>query len=235
MNFTFLQEQVATGESQHYIDWLYSGVQYTIALTVLGFAIALVLGTWVGIMKNKSGFAGKIAQTYFEINRSIPLIAQLFMVYFVVPDFLPFLTKAVSSETYSFLAGVFALGTYMSGRVASQVSAGLNALPPNQAQACNALGMNKFHSYTTVLLPQVFKNIFPSLTSEAMNTTKNSAVVGTIGLLELSKEAQRIIDYTSAAYEVLFVSIISYVTLNFIVLIVSKLLQQRIQRKGGAS
>lgn len=228
MNFNFLQEQVATEESQVYLDWLFSGMQYTISLTLIGFTIALLLGTLVGIFKNTNGIAGKIAQGFFEVNRSIPLLAQVFLAYFVVPEIFPEITKHVSTTTYSFLAGVISLGIYMSGRVASQVSAGLNALPKNQEQACYAMGMNKIHTYTLVLLPQVFKNIFPSLTSEAMNTTKNSAVVGTIGLLELSKQAQRIIDYTALSYEVFTVVVLSYVAINLVILGMSKLIYRKI-------
>ena len=227
MNFNFLQEQVVTGESQVYLDWLFSGLQYTISLTIIGFAIALLLGTLIGVIKNTQGIAGKIAQGFFEVNRSIPLLAQVFIAYFVVPEIFPEITKHVSSNTYSFISGVLALGIYMSGRVASQVSAGLQALPTNQRQACYVMGMSPFHTYTLVLLPQVFKNVFPSLTSEAMNTTKNSAVVGTIGLLELSKEAQRIIDYTSMAYEVFLISVAGYILINFTILLISKIMTRK--------
>ena len=98
MNFNFLQEQVVTGESQVYLDWLFSGLQYTISLTIIGFAIALLLGTLIGVIKNTQGIAGKIAQGFFEINRSIPLLAQVFIAYFVVPEIFPEITKHVSSN-----------------------------------------------------------------------------------------------------------------------------------------
>ena len=228
MNFDFLTEKVSTGENQTYADWLLSGAGYTVGISLVAFILALALGIVVGTLRTTDGWKKRVADIYFEGVRSVPFIAQLFIAYFVVPVvFFPEAVKHIHPTTMTVVTGTLSLAIFMSGRICAQVYAGLQALPKSQLQACKALGFNQVQTYTEFLLPQALRNIVPTLTSEGMNTVKNSAVISTIGLMDLSNQAKSIIDYTARPYEAFACVIGGYLIINFIVLLLMRLIEKQ--------
>ncbi len=170
----------------------------------------------IGSLRTTTGIKKKLADTYFEVVRSVPFLAQVFIGYFVLPVILfPEAVKTMNPDHLIFTVGTLSLAIYMSSRIAAQVTAGIQALPRSQAAASKALGFNQVQTYIRFLVPQALRNIAPSLTSEAMNTVKNSAVISTIGLLDLTKQAQTIIDYTAKPYEAFLCILIGYLIINF--------------------
>src|SRR5258706_544277 len=127
---------------------------------------------------------------YVEIFRNVPLIVQMFLWFFVVPELLPKglgdWIKQMPPPWSSYLPAVLCLGIFTSVRVAEQVRAGINSLPRGQRMAGIAMGLTETQTYLTVTLPQAFRIILPPLTSEFMNVIKNSSVALTIGLLALT-------------------------------------------------
>ena len=228
MNFGFLKEQVATGENLTYMDWVLSGLATTATVAVAGFILAMVSGLLVGCWKYKGS---KIANGYLELVRSIPFIAQVFIAYFVLPAMLfPELVKAVDPAHFTAFIGTLSLGIFMSGRIGNHVYAALAALPASQARAAKAMGFSDAQALRLVLLPQALKNAYGVITSEAMNTVKNSAVIGTIGLAELSSQAGRIIEFTAVPVEAFLIILAGYLFLNSLVLGASKLMERALAK-----
>jgi glutamate/aspartate transport system permease protein len=85
-----------------------------------------------------------------------------------------------------FYTASIGIGLFMSARVAEQLRAGISSLPRGQKQAATALGLTTAQAYVYVLLPIAYRIILPPLTSEFLNTIKNTSVAITIGLLELT-------------------------------------------------
>jgi glutamate/aspartate transport system permease protein len=227
MDFSFLLKPVITGEDATYFDWILLGMGYTASVSVLAFLIAFLIGSTVGTFRTIGGLVGGIATTYFELIRSVPFMAQIFIFYFVFPSLLfPEWIKGVDSDKFTFIVGVISLGVFMSGRISAQVYGGIRALPPSQKQAAFSLGFTLFQTYCYIILPQTMRNILPTLTSEIMNTVKNSAVISTIGLLELSRQAQRIIDFTARPYEAFICIILGYLFINSIMLMIMKMIER---------
>lgn len=221
MNFGFLKEPVATGEDLIYLDWVISGLTTTAVVAATGFILAMVLGVAVGCFKFQRS---KLAGAYLELVRSVPFIAQVFIAYFVLPAALfPELVKAVDPAHFTAVIGTLSLGIFMSGRMGNHVYGALAALPSSQARAAKALGFSPWQALGLVLLPQALRNAFGVITSEAMNTVKNSAVIGTIGLAELSSQAGRIIEFTAVPVEAFIIILAGYIFLNSLVLAASKL------------
>lgn len=231
MDFSFLQEKVATGENQTYIDWILSGAGYTVAVSLSAFILALVLGITVGALRTTTGINAKLAHAFFEGVRSVPFIALLFINIYVLPVLLaPSWIKTADPTSVILTVGIFSLGIFMSTRIAAQVTAGIKALPEGQALAAKALGFSQAQAYTRFLIPQAMKNIIPSLTSEGMNTVKNSAVISAIGLMDLTKQAQTIIDYTAKPFEAFTCIVLGYLLINWTVLLLMKLIERRLAR-----
>src|ERR1035437_6146363 len=128
----FLQPS-ATGDTT-YLGWMFYGFKMTIGLSLSAWLIALVLGGGIGGLRAVSGqaFSG-FAMAYVELFRNIPLLVQLFLWYFVLPELLPKglgdAFKQSNPVVQQFLSSVVCLGLFTSARVAEQVRSGINSLP----------------------------------------------------------------------------------------------------------
>lgn len=231
----FLQPSAAGDDT--YLGWMFAGLKMTVTLSLSAWVIALLLGALVGVLRtvpNKvlSGFA----TAYVELFRNIPLLVQLFIWYFVLPELLP---KAMgdafkqSNPVFQmFSASMLCLGLFTSARVAEQVRAGINSLPRGQKNAGLALGFTLPQTYRFVMLPMAFRLIVPPLTSEFLNIFKNSAVCSTIGLLELAAQGRQLVDYTAQPYESFIAVTVAYIFINVIVMTLMKKLEDKVRVPG---
>ena len=231
----FLQPS-ATGEGT-YLAWLFEGLKWTIALSLGAWIIALLFGSIVGVLRTvPNRWLNKLATGYVEVFRNIPLLVQLFIWYFVLPELLPVdwgnAFKQTDPLLQQFLSAMLCLGLFTSARVAEQVRAGINSLPPGQRAAGLAMGFTLPQLYRYVLLPMAYRIIVPPLTSEFLNIFKNSAVATTIGLVELSRQAQQLVDFTAQPYEAFIAVTLLYVIINATVMSLMRRLEQRVRIPG---
>jgi glutamate/aspartate transport system permease protein len=219
-NWGVFWEPVAAGDG-FYWQWLWGGALWTLATGLLGWIIALVLGTIVGVIRTTPIRPLRIlGDAYVEIFRNIPLIVQMFLWFFVVPEILPNPLAMWMKQDMpfpEFTTAFLSLGFYTAARVAEQVKAGINALPQGQRMAAQAVGLTLPQTYRYVLLPMAFRIIIPPLTSEFMNIFKNSAVALTIGLLELTAQARAMNEYTFAGFETFTAATLLYLVIAFTV------------------
>ena len=181
-----------------YLQWMISAWGWTASVAALGFVIALFFGVMVGIARTLPLAPLAVAATVWtELFRNIPLLVQVFLWYHVLPVFIP----AFSSVSSFWLAAI-ALGLFTSARIAEQVRAGLQSLPPGQAMAAKALGLSPAMVYAKVLLPQALRIILPAFTSEAMNVVKNSSVAFAVSVTELTLFAMQAQEETGRGLEI---------------------------------
>lgn len=231
----FLQPS-ATGEGT-YLLWLFEGLQWTISLSLAAWCIALLLGAVVGVLRTvPHRLLSTLGAAYVEVFRNIPLLVQLFIWYFVLPELLPVAWgdrfKQLNPLLQQFSAALLCLGLFTSARVAEQVRAGINALPRGQTAAGLAIGLTLPQVYRFILFPMACRLIVPPLTSEFLNIFKNSAVATTIGLIELSRQAQQLVDYTAQPYEAFIAVTILYVLINVTVMYLMRRLERRVAIPG---
>ena len=212
-----------------YIDTLLIGLKWTIATAVLAWIMALILGTVIGTIRTtQKPWAVKIANGYVELFRNIPLLVQMFLWYFVMPELVP---AAVgdwlkSLPQASFVTAFLALGFFTSSRVAVQVSTGINALPRGQRMAGAALGLTPVQTYRYVLLPMAFRIIIPALTKEFAAIIKNSSVALTIGLVELTAATYSMREFTFQTFESLTGATVIYIIISVIALMLARFLER---------
>ena len=234
MDFRIFFTPVPTGETT-YLGWLLAGLRTTIALSLASWVLALALGTMLGIFRTVPNrplraFAG----AYVEVFRNVPLLAQLFIWYFVVPEIVPggHWFKSIDPFVQAFLTSMACLALFTAARVCEQVRAGIEALPRGQKSAGLALGLTLPQTYRFVLLPMAARLIVPPLTSEMVNIFKNSAVCSTIGLLELAAQGRQLVDYTAHAYESFFAVTVLYLLVNAVILVVMRAVESRTRVPG---
>lgn len=205
-------------DGQLYIDWIWSGLGWTLLLAFFGWWIAFVLGVVVGVARTMSNpVIASLGRAYVEIFRNVPLLVQMFLWYFVMPELLPTqignAIKQIPPPWGSFWPALICLSLYTSARVAEQVRAGIEALPSGQREAAAALGLSTGRTYRLVLIPQALRLIVPSLTSEVMGIYKNTSVALTIGLLELTAQARAISEATFQTFVAFAAATVIYLLL----------------------
>ncbi len=235
-NWDIFLQPSATGDDT-YLGWMFAGLKMTITLSLSAWVLALLIGSVIGVLRtvpNKwlSGFA----TAWVELFRNVPLLVQLFIWYFVLPELLPEAVgnafKQSNPVFQMFSASLLCLGLFTSARVAEQVRAGINSLPKGQKNAGLALGFTLGQTYRHVLLPIAFRLVVPPLTSEFLNIFKNSAVCSTIGLLELAAQGRQLVDYTAQPYESFIAVTVAYIAINVVVMTLMKKLEDKVRVPG---
>ena len=218
-----------------YLDMLLSGLVVTIVTALAAWIIALATGAVVGVMRTlPSKAANLFGFCYVEFFRNMPLLVQLFLWFFVLPELLPrsaglWLKQLPNAPFWTAAIGV---GLFMSARVAVQLQAGIGSLPRGQRQAATALGLTTLQVYRYVLLPMAFRIILPPLTSEFLNTIKNTAVAITIGLLELTGEARSMQEFSFQVFEAFTAATVLYLLLNLVVVTAMRLVERAVAIPG---
>lgn len=235
-DWEILLRPVPSGEAT-YLGWMLAGLAVTVALSLSAWLLALAVGTAVGVARTGRGrLWPALAAVHVEVFRNVPLLVQLFVWYFVVPELLPAAmgdaVKRTKPVVQQFVASALCLGLFTSARVAEQVRAGIESLPRGQRDAGLALGLSVPRTYRRVLLPMAFRIVVPPLTSEMLNVFKNSAVCSTIGLLELSAQGRQLVDYTAQPYESFIAVTLLYLLLDGAVMWIMRRVERRARVPG---
>lgn len=200
-----------------YASWLVTGFLWTVTLSMTAWCLALPLGVLVGIGGfSRTAFLRAIATFYVSVFRNIPLLLQLFVWFFVIPELLPnsmglFIKRELPHA--EFWTAVVGLGFYTSGRLAVLFGAGLKAVPKGQYLAATASGMTHGHTMRHILIPQCLRIILPSLTSEFLSVVKNSSLGLTIGVMEITAQSRQIESYTFHGFEAFGAATVLYLVI----------------------
>ncbi|HYR33049.1 MAG TPA: amino acid ABC transporter permease [Burkholderiales bacterium] len=225
------------GGTGSYLHYLLVGLGWTLATALAAWVIALAIGAFVGTVRTTQlRWAVRLGNLYVEIFRNVPLIVQMFLWFFVVPELLPKglgdWIKQMPPPWGSYLPAVMCLGIFTSVRVAEQVRAGISSLPRGQRFAGTAMGLTEFQAYRYVILPQAFRIILPPLTSEFMNIIKNSSVALTIGLLELTGRARAMQEFSFRVFEAFTAATVIYLLTNLLVVLLMRAIEKKVRVPG---
>jgi glutamate/aspartate transport system permease protein len=220
-----------------YMETLLSGLRWTLATGVTAWVFALLLGAVVGTIRTTPmKWMVMLGDAYVELFRNIPLLVQMFLWFFVVPELLPkdWGTWVKQMPNASFWTAVVALSFFTSSRVAEQVRAGIQSLPRGQLMAGTALGLTLPQTYRYVLLPMAFRIILPPLSSEFLNVIKNSSVALAIGLMELTALARSMQEFSFQVFEAFTAATVMYLLVNSVVVVVMRWLERWVSIPGYA-
>jgi polar amino acid transport system permease protein len=157
----------------------------TFQATILGFALALVLGLVLALMR-RSGpvFAQRIVIAVVEFIRSTPVLVQVFFLFFLGPRIGIVLSPLV--------AGVLALGLHFGCLLSEVYRAGLDAVPKGQWEASIALNLSRYRIYRDTILPQAIPPMIPAMGNYLVAMFKETPLLSSIGLIELMARAKLI-------------------------------------------
>ena len=154
---------------------LASGLLLTLEVSALAFILAAIVGLIVATLRATPSTALRALGTaYVEIVRNIPLIVQIFFLFFALPS--------VGIRLPAFLCGVVGLGVYTAAFIAESIRSGIAAVPPGQLEAARASGLSYVAAMRLVVLPQAIRLTIPPLGNTTLNMIKNSSLVSAISL-----------------------------------------------------
>jgi glutamate/aspartate transport system permease protein len=219
-----------------YLDWVLSGIKWTLWVSILGWLIAFSVGSVLGVLRTSQlAILRAPATVYVEIFRNVPLLVQMFIWYFVLPEIVPrdlgiWLKQGMPLP--EFWSAVLCLGFYTASRVAEQVRSGIQSIPRGQTEAGLAMGLTRVQVYRHVLLPMGYRIVIPPLTSEFLTIFKNSSVALTIGLLELTAQARQFSESTFRTFEVFTVATVVYLVITLAVTLAMRVLEKKVRVPG---
>ena len=187
---------------------LLKGLSVTFQITGLSLVLAFGVGLLTALLRLSNSILGIIlARGYIEIIRNTPLLVQLFFIYFVLSPVL---------DIGAFACAVLALSLF-EGAYASEIfRAGIISIHKGQWEAAFGLGLNTFQTYRLIILPQAVRQILPPLTSQAVSLIKDSALVSTIAIYDLTMRGQEIIAETFLVFEIWFTVAAIYLTVTLV-------------------
>ncbi|MBI3872731.1 MAG: amino acid ABC transporter permease [candidate division Zixibacteria bacterium] len=218
----FLAKQGAL--ALHILKFLLPAVPVTIGITLASFALALVLGCIVGILpvfRNK--WLTGISRVYVDTLRGVPLLVQIFFIYFGLGKVL---------DLGQFAAGVTAVGICYSAYLAEIFRAGVLSIAHGQHEAAAALGMSPLQAMRHVILPQATRTIIPPAANEFIACLKDSSLVSIIGLREVTRAGREYYSQFFVDFQTWLLVGLIYLAMTLALTRLTRSLERRFAVKG---
>jgi polar amino acid transport system permease protein len=200
---------------------LLEGLKVTLQITGVSLLLAFALGLTAALLRlSHSAVANWVARGYLEAIRNTPLLIQLFVMYFVLAPVL---------DVSRFTSAVLALSLFEGAYVAEIFRAGITSVHRSQWEAAHSLGLSIRHAYLRVILPQAIRRMLPPLTSQAISLIKDSALVSTIAIYDLTLEGQVIVSETFLTFEIWFTVAAIYLLLTVSLSLVVNTMDRRLR------
>ena len=192
------------------LPYLLKATITTIELAVISIFFGLIIGLIIALMKISSiKIFNIVGSLYTWIFRGIPLMVQLFLIYFG-------LSAALGIDLDSFTAAIIGISICGGAYIAEIIRSGIQAVDKGQMEAARSLGFHHGEAMKLVILPQAVKNILPALGNEFVTIIKESSIVSVIGIADLMYRAKGVIAKTYNSLECLAIAAIMYFILTFI-------------------
>jgi polar amino acid transport system permease protein len=210
---------------RHIIAFLPDGILATFEVTVLSIVFALILGLLTGLGRiSRTKIINRIATVYVEVIRGIPLLVQLFYIYYAMGKIVqvPRMVAAVTAMTICY-------GAYL-GEI---FRAGIQAIPKGQMEAALALGMSRWQAMRRIILPQTIKVVLPPVGNEFIALLKDSSLVSILAVADLLRRGREYASKTFYYFETYTVVALVYLVLTLFFSKLVSLMEERLRRRGS--
>ena len=202
---------------------LLKGLMVTFQITAWAMAFTMILGLFTALLRLSDTFISRsIARVYLETIRNTPLLVQIFFLYFVLAPVL---------DLNRFYAAVLALTLFEGAYVSEIFRAGIVSIHKGQWEASYSLGLSTFESYRHIILPQAVRRVIPPLTSQAISLIKDSALVSTIAVYDLTMQGRAIISETFLTFEIWFTVAAIYLVITLTLSFLVNIMESRLKIK----
>jgi len=203
---------------------LLDGLLVTFYISAVSLILSFFFGLVTALFRLSHSYVARfVARTYLELIRNTPLLVQLFFIYFVLGPVLG-IDRVVSA--------VLALSLFEGAYAAEIFRAGIVSVHQGQWEAAHSLGLSTYHTYRRIVLPQAIRYVLPPLTSQAISLIKDSALVSTIAVYDLTMQGQAIIAETFLTFEVWFTIAAIYLAITVTLSVTVNFLENRLRARA---
>ncbi len=205
--------------------WYFEGLGRTLLISLGAILIGCILGVIVALIKytnkkyGKLSVGSKICDVYLAIFRGTPVYVQLLIMYLIVLVALP--------DTY---VAILTFGINSGAYVAEIIRGGLESVDDGQLEAGNSLGLSRFQVLVHIVLPQAIRRALPPFCNEFIALIKETSIVGTIGIVDLTKVAATITARTYDAFAPYLITALMYLVVVLLLTWLLKRLERRLAR-----
>lgn len=187
----------------HYWQVFAEGLSLTLAASLLALAMALSLGAILAVCRLSRGrlMAGA-ALAFIEVMRDLPFMVLAFLAFYLLP--------ALEVRLPAFAVGVLALGFYEAAYFAEIIRGAILSVPKGQMDSARATGMSRIQAFRHVIFPQMMDYFLPPATNQAVMVVKDSSILSTITVAELTMSGRIVVTYTVAPVEVFLIVSVLY-------------------------
>lgn len=235
----------AAAEEVTWLQMMLTGLKWHFVVFLGALVLAMFLGSILGVMRTTPNkWLVRLGSAYVELFRNVPLVIQYFFWLLVFPSFLPATFSPDSNanvsglwyrhiaSAYPWVMGILGLGMYHAARVSEQVRAGIQTVSTGQWNAGFALGMSRPQIYIYNVLPQAFRIVWPTLTSEVMNMFKNASVAFVVSVVNFYALTKTMIEETSQVIVILVATTFVYLFFTYGIKFLMVLIEKRMQIPG---
>ena len=191
--------------------FLIEGVSNTLILTCIAVSLGAILGTLVAILKmSRFRILRFIVTAYVEIIRGTPILLQLYIFYFCLPQMLPFLKLS------AFMWVAIAMCVNSSAYVSEVIRSGIQAVDKGQTEAALSLGLTPTRLFYKVVFPQAIRFVIPSLIAELVIVLKDTTFAYVVTCDDLMQNAKVLISNYDAMLSVYLVVAVIYILINYL-------------------
>lgn len=208
------------------VSWgpLMYGLAVTLKISGASLLLAMGFGLLTALFRLSDSFLARaLARGYLEMVRNTPLLVQLFFMYFVLGPIL---------DINRMTAAVLALSLFEGAYISEIFRAGIVSVHYGQWDAAHALGLSRVQTYLHVILPQAVRRVLPPLTGQSVSLVKDSALVSTIAVYDLTMRAQEIVAETYLAFEVWFTIAAMYLVLTVTLSFAASFMETRLRNEA---
>ena len=208
-------------------EWWLTGLKTTLLVTVIALCIGVVLGLLIALIRSTHEQTGKlkllniVARVYLTIIRGTPSMIQILFFYSVI-----FATVNLNN----IVIGGIAFGINSGAYVAEIFRSGIMSVDKGQTEAGRSLGLNPAQTMRLIIIPQAFKNVLPALINEMIVLLKETAIIGYIGTIDITKAATLVQSRTYDALVPLLSAAIFYLILVMILTYFMGKLERRLRK-----
>lgn len=200
---------------------LLKGLFITLKISSISLVFAFIIGLVTAILRLSNSFVARaLATLYLEVSRNTPLLIQIFFIYFVLGPTLG-LDRLPSA--------ILALSLFEGAYTSEIFRSGIQSVAKGQMEAGKTLGLNTFGIYRHIIIPQAVRTILPPLASQAISLVKDSALVSTIAIYDLTMQAQALISETYLTFEIWFAVAVIYLAITVFLSLTVGFMEKRLK------
>lgn len=224
-----IDETTIWGLLQNNYKQLLSGLGITLALALLSFAIAMIIGIIFGMFSVSPVKALRIiSEVFVDVIRGIPLMILAAFIFWGIPNLIESMTGH-QNPINDFVAGTIALSLNAGAYIAEIVRGGIQAVPAGQMEASRSLGISYSKTMRKIILPQATKIMLPNFVNQFVIALKDTTIVSAIGLVELFQTGKIIIARNYQSFKMYAILAVFYLIIITLLTRLAKRLEKRIK------